>query len=495
MPSSAWCANTLESDMKNACKLLLLITMLASCTHRSNDRTIPLKGIENGRELGGLVMQDGRSILYGKLVRSGNLSKATDKDIAILKDRFHLSDVYDFRFDQEAEADPDRVIEGVTITRLSTLPQAFIDGFSSGRADTTQVKASDFMDALAKYAFDPRAQQMAKKLYPAIVMDSLSQNRYGAFLKGVLNAEGGVLWHCSQGKDRAGWGTAFVLAALGASRETIVEDFNQSNVFYEPYVKTLSARIKEMGGGDEELAFISAMVGVSVENFENTLDLIDAQYGSLNAYLEKALGFTAQEQKQLRNKYLNGKMITVGNVLEDLKGRDVVLFVADEDEINPAEVPFPVVFTGMGKMRMFSALVKWHEALPEGSNPVVLNIGSAGSAKYPIGTIVNCTRIFNGGSDLIADCIELARDGASIFSGDYFMSTQTFSPEQVKTLSEQYDLFDMEAYAAAQFCKMYDIPFYCLKAVSDNLDGNLKDWRSILSDIRVQFTSLLNSCK
>ena len=148
-------------------------------------------------------------------------------------------------------------------------------------------------------------------------------------------------------------------------------------------------------------------------------------------------------------------MTAVNQVLEELKGRDVVLFVADQDEISPAEVPFPVVFTGMGKMRMFSGLVKWHETLPEGSHPVVLNIGSAGSAKYPIGTIVNCTRIFNGGCELVHDCI------------------------------------DMEAYAVARFCQMYDIPFYCLKAVSDNLDGNLKDWRSILADIRVRFTELL----
>ena len=204
-----------------------------------------------------------------------------------------------------------------------------------------------------------------------------------------------------------------------------------------------------------------------------------------------------QENIRMRAQSWRGKNknMTASKVLEQLKGRDVVLFVADEDEINPAEVPFPVVFTGMGKMRMFSALVKWHEALPEGSNPVVLNIGSAGSAQYPIGTIVNCTRIFNGGSELIADCIDLPGEGASIYSGDYFMSTQTFSPEQVKALSEQYDLFDMEAYAAAQFCKMYGIPFYCLKAVSDNLDGNLKDWRSILADIRVRFTELLNTCK
>lgn len=185
--------------------------------------------------------------------------------------------------------------------------------------------------------------------------------------------------------------------------------------------------------------------------------------------------------------------MTANQVLNELKGRDVVLFVADKDEISPAEVPFPVVFTGMGKMRMFSALVKWRDALPQGRKPVILNIGSAGSAKYPIGTIVPCTRFINGGCELVDDCIEARGDGASVFSGDYFMSTQTFSPEQVKELSQQYDLFDMEAYAAAQFCKMYDFPFYCLKAVSDNLDGNLKDWRSILADIRVQFTELLNA--
>ena len=93
----------------------------------------------------------------------------------------------------------------------------------------------------------------------------------------------------------------------------------------------------------------------------------------------------------------------VENVLEELKGLDVVLFVADEDEISQADVPFPVVYTGMGKMRMFSALVKWYETRADGGSPVILNIGSAGSAKYPIGTILNCTHFVNGGSAVLQD--------------------------------------------------------------------------------------------
>ncbi|MBP5312037.1 MAG: hypothetical protein J6112_04300 [Clostridia bacterium] len=178
-------------------------------------------------------------------------------------------------------------------------------------------------------------------------------------------------------------------------------------------------------------------------------------------------------------------------ILDSLCGQDVVLFVADQDEISASDVRFPVVYTGMGKLRMYSALEKWYAARKGGVKPVILNIGSSGSAKYPIGTIVNVTSFVNGGCELIYDRIDLPGEGASIFSGDYFMSTQTFSPEQVKALSGQYDLFDMEAYAAALFCKEHGLSFYCFKAVSDNLDGTLKDWRSILGEIRVSFTTFL----
>ena len=292
--------------MKHFLSILIPVLMLSACSRSAapQDRTISFEGIENARELGGLVMQDGRAVRPGKLVRSGELSKASDSDVAILKNRFALTDIFDFRFEGERSSKPDRAIEGVTNTWLSTLPQAFIAGFSSGRADSTAVQSANLLEALASYAFHPQAQEMAQKLYPAIVMDTTSQKCYGEFLRGVLEAEGGALWHCSQGKDRCGWGSAFVLAALGASRQTIVEDFALSNVSYAPAIEALSAKIVEKGGGEAELGFIRAMIGVNVENFERTLDLIDAQYGSMQAYLEKALGFTAEEQEGLRRKYL-----------------------------------------------------------------------------------------------------------------------------------------------------------------------------------------------
>ncbi len=296
--------------MKYHCALLISATLLAPQVANSQ-RAIAFEGIENCRDMGGIVVEDGRTVCSGMLIRSGDLSKATDADLRVLRERYRLTCVFDFRMEAEAEAAPDRVIDGASYSHLSTLPRALVEGLASQGDDSAQMKKSDMMAMLLKYAFDPKMQAMGRQLYPAIVCDSVAQHYYGRFLRGVLRAEGGVLWHCSQGKDRAGWASAFVLAALGASRSVIVEDFDLSNESYARQVEAMTAKVRqqaEAGGGNaleqEAVAFVRAMVGVSRENFEATLDLIDQRYGSLPQYIENQLGFTKEEQRQLRAKYL-----------------------------------------------------------------------------------------------------------------------------------------------------------------------------------------------
>ena len=268
------------------------------------NRFIPFDAIENARELGGLPAAGGRTVRQGLLLRSGNLSRATDADEERLLRNFNLTEVVDFRFPAEAAKDPDRVIPGVRYTSLSTLPQRMIDGFSQGRVGDEQPTNEQFAATLVHYATDPQAQELARQLYPTILTDPLSQQYYGQFLRIVLDAEGGVLWHCSQGKDRAGLAAAFVLAALGADRETIVADFDLSNTGFATPLAMLSQKVRQMGGDEQALKFIGAMVGVSTENFSHGLDLIDAQYGSLTSYLAGPLGFGPASQQRLREKYL-----------------------------------------------------------------------------------------------------------------------------------------------------------------------------------------------
>lgn len=297
----------LKGTMKKYQNIFMLSAMFLSAQVAHSQRAIAFEGIENARDMGGLVMQDGRMVRVDMLVRSGNLSGATDGDVALLKNRYHLSDVFDFRLEAEADAAPDRVLDGVSYLHLSTLPQAFVEGLSAQHGDSASIDMKDLMAVLMKFAFEPKAQMMARQLYPAIVTDTLAQHYYGVFLQKVLQAEGGVLWHCSQGKDRAGWASAFLLAALGASCDVIVEDFDLSNQSYARQVEVLSAKVRERGGNEEAVAFIRAMVGVSRENFEATLDLIDQKYGSLSQYVAVQLGFSEEEQRLLRLKYLTSE--------------------------------------------------------------------------------------------------------------------------------------------------------------------------------------------
>lgn len=291
--------------MKKSQFIILLSTTLLAPQLALSQRSIAFDGIENARDMGGLAVQSGQTVRSGLLVRSGNLSKASDADMTVLKEHYRLTDVFDFRLEAEAEAAPDRIVDGVRYTHLSTLPKTLIEPMVSQANDSaTKEQTRDMAAMLLKYALNPKAQKMGRQLYPAIVTDSVAQCYYGRFLRGVLHAEGGVLWHCSQGKDRAGWASAFVLGALGASRQTIVEDFDISNQSYARAVEAMTAKVQEMGGDDEAVAFIRAMVGVSRENFVATLDLIDQKYGSLADYIEHQLGFSKDEQQLLRQKYL-----------------------------------------------------------------------------------------------------------------------------------------------------------------------------------------------
>ena len=300
-----------------AATLVCGTSLFTACTSDSTDnpvipveprqRVVTFEGIENARDMGGLVMQDGRRVRFDMLIRSANLSTATDADVAVLTGQYHLSDVFDFRFEAEKAAAPDRVIAGVTYTHLSTMPMALVEAFSSassGSSGSEQIDTRDLAAITINNAFNPSAQTMMRLLYPAIVTAPESQAYYGEFLRGVLNAKGGVLWHCSQGKDRAGWAAAFVLAALGADRKVIIDDFDLSNQSYASKVEALLALVPDKEGSKEAAAFIRAMIGVSRENFEMTLDLIDELYGSLPQYIENQLGFTKKEQQLLRDKYL-----------------------------------------------------------------------------------------------------------------------------------------------------------------------------------------------
>ena len=261
--------------------------------------------IVNARDLGGMIGHEGREVRSNRLLRTAHLHDATDEDIRRLQIEYHLARVFDFRSIGEAEALPDRDVPGATHHLLPTID------LSEERLSGQAIPQEAFLDLerhIVNYSFYPEVQTMAADMYPSLIRSEYSQLQYATFLRLIVESpeDSGFLWHCFQGKDRTGWGAAFILSALGVSREAIIEDFDRSNEAYRELVARLNSEIIARGGGEAEMDVIQAFMGVSTKNFRSTLDLIDREFGSMQDYLQNQLFLSKDDIHLLRKRFLVG---------------------------------------------------------------------------------------------------------------------------------------------------------------------------------------------
>ena len=263
---------------------------------------IAFEHIVNARELGGYLMPDGRRVKRGLLLRGGRLRRATDEDIRKLSEEFGVCKVFDFRTDEERRNAPDREVPGAENIWLPTLD---VDTDRMLGSDLPHEAYRDLPSFLISQADNAAVLTASRNLYPDLVLNEYSQLQYSAFLQMLSASVGAVFWHCSQGKDRTGMGAAYVLAALGASRELIIRDFDISNEFYAAEVSEALARAEDEGRLCPALReTVQAFIGVSTANFVKTLDMIDEKFGSFEEYLSGALLFDRDDMQRLRDKYL-----------------------------------------------------------------------------------------------------------------------------------------------------------------------------------------------
>ena len=264
---------------------------------------IVFDNIVNARDLGGMIGHEGRKVRSGMLLRTAHLHDATDEDINRLQNEYHLRRIFDFRSLGEAEFLPDRDVPGATHHLLPTID------LSAERVTEQPIPQEAFLDLerhIVNFSFYPEVQAMAADMYPSLIRSEYSQLQYATFLRLIVETpDGAVLWHCFQGKDRTGWGAAFVLSALGVDRDTIITDFDRSNDAYRELVERLNNDIIARGGGEAEMDVVQAFMGVSTKNFRRTLDLIDCEFGGMMPYLRNQLLLSSDDIHLLRKRYLD----------------------------------------------------------------------------------------------------------------------------------------------------------------------------------------------
>ena len=282
----------------------IFVLMIVSCKSKVEymepvleRQQIGIISVHNARQLGGYVIGNKR-VKQDLLLRSARLSELSTEDSALLVDKYKVQRIYDFRSEKEILAAPD-VIPGDASHRSLSL--AFSKEEKAGSFDVKTGDEREIVKMLLMYAEHPAVQAMCTNMYDVILLEEAYQEVYRQFFADLVTLDptkGAVLWHCTQGKDRAGCASALLLAALGAERDLIVADFTLSKHYYDPHIAQIEATTEA-----QKMA-LTTLISANPTIFEATLDKVEARYGSLRVYLTECLGVTPEMMETLREKYL-----------------------------------------------------------------------------------------------------------------------------------------------------------------------------------------------
>ena len=252
-----------------------------------------LDGVLNFRDMAGLTAADG-TIPAATLLRSGHLAEATDADIDALTP-LGLHSVVDFRqeADRLGDGGADRLPPGAAPVLL---PVA--DPGGAG-AEFRELLMNGDGEALRARFGGGQASSQAVDQTAAQATDPAKQATYAAFLRHVVDASGPVLFHCSAGKDRAGWAATLIGIALGVDDDQLMEHYLLSNV-HRPVEQRLD--YYRSRGVDAEV--ILPFLRVDASYLQAALDAVDAGWATREAYFAEALDFGLDDMTRMREKYL-----------------------------------------------------------------------------------------------------------------------------------------------------------------------------------------------
>ena len=127
---------------------------------------------------------------------------------------------------------------------------------------------------------------------------------YEDFLRGLIEEDGPTLFHCTAGKDRAGFAAAITLTALGVSKEDVIEDYMKTNIFTKDKIDDMIDKIKLMSLYQADAEILRPLIGVERIYIETAFKTAEEKYGSLENFIREGLNISEEEIQILRNKFV-----------------------------------------------------------------------------------------------------------------------------------------------------------------------------------------------
>jgi protein-tyrosine phosphatase len=243
-------------------------------------------GTLNLRDIGGYVGADGRVVRQGRLYRSDHLNHVTDGGLSALAN-LGLRTVLDLRLPDERDRQPSRLPAGVSVRHVNPLGAAgaaqsgIMDDIKSGR------RARFTEDEVCELYVTMLAE--ASEMFAAVVLVA------GA------PADLPALFHCTAGKDRTGIAAAVLLRVLGVDDDTVMADFDLTNVYRTP-VRVAEMR-PELAALGIDIADFLPIFAAPASAMRAAIEWLDAA-GGTDGYLIDRCGLTRADLRAARDEML-----------------------------------------------------------------------------------------------------------------------------------------------------------------------------------------------
>ena len=254
--------------------------------------------MKNFRELGY------SNIKKGLLFRSEQLFNLSNEERNFLKEVHHIKTVVDLRTLEECQAEKDPSIPGINNINISIL---------------TPNKEQDSAKKEQKVVIINGITLPDISDYYRQIVNKDKKDSWTRIFDLLLKNDGGILFHCSAGKDRTGVVVAIILTALGIDKETIYKDYLLTNVdpiIPTPYLKFAETLDKETG--EKFLDHFSA----KKEYLDAAFDEINKQFGSIDAFLKQCCNLADDKLVLLKKKYLMMNIKTKRLSIKELSPND-----------------------------------------------------------------------------------------------------------------------------------------------------------------------------
>lgn len=267
--------------------------MTVTTTNSPAQTTLRLEGAPNFRDLGGYATTDGRTVRRRRLFRSEGLSSLTANDLDTIR-HLGIRLVCDVRAQNERDAHPSRWPDGQAVDVLH------LDISNDLRAANETLRRILISDVSEKGAREVMFQTY--RLMPRAFV-----GRLATLVDRILAEEGlPAVIHCTAGKDRTGFVSAMLLLALGVSMETVYCDYLLTAELCD--LKRMAASsasaIAASLGRMPDPAVAHALSAVCREYLDTAFESLEAEFGSIDTYLQQAGGLTAEKCQRLQARLL-----------------------------------------------------------------------------------------------------------------------------------------------------------------------------------------------